>query len=77
MNEMGHSKPVHWDNPEGWDEEGGGMGFWNGRHMYPWLIQVNVWQKLSQYYKVIILQLKLISFFLKKNKRIKRNEWRE
>ena len=22
MHETGHSKPVHWDNPEGWD----GMG---------------------------------------------------
>ena len=24
MHETGHSKPVHWDNPEGWDGEGGG-----------------------------------------------------
>ena len=24
MCEMGHSKLVHWDNPEGWDGEGGG-----------------------------------------------------
>ena len=23
MHETGHSKPVHWDNPEGWDGEGG------------------------------------------------------
>ena len=23
--EMGHSKLVHWDNPEGWGGEGGGM----------------------------------------------------
>ena len=22
MHETGHSKPVHWDNPEGWDGEG-------------------------------------------------------
>ena len=22
-----YSKPVHWDNPEGWDGEGGGRGF--------------------------------------------------
>ena len=27
MHETGHSKPVHWDNPEGWDGEGGGRGF--------------------------------------------------
>ena len=30
MHETGHSKLVHWDNPEGWDEvgreEGGGWG---------------------------------------------------
>ena len=24
MYEAGHSKPVHWDNPEGWDGERGG-----------------------------------------------------
>ena len=26
MYEAGHSKPVLWDNPEGWDGEGGGRG---------------------------------------------------
>ena len=26
MHETGHSKPVYWDDPEGWDEEGGGRG---------------------------------------------------
>ena len=37
---------VHWDNPEGWDGEGGGRGFWDGwTHLHPWLIHVNVWQK--------------------------------
>ena len=46
MHETRHSKPVHWDNPEGWDGEGGGMGSsgW-GTHVHPWLIHVNVWQK--------------------------------
>ena len=52
MHETGHSKPVHWDNPEGWNEEGGGRG------LDAWLIHVNVWQKPPQYCKVIILQLK-------------------
>ena len=42
MCETGHSKPVHWDNPEGWDGEGGGRGFGMGDHTYPWLIHVNV-----------------------------------
>ena len=30
MHETGHSKPMHWDNPEGWDGEGGGKGVWDG-----------------------------------------------
>ena len=25
---------VHWDDPEGWDEEGGGRGIQDGEHMY-------------------------------------------
>ena len=28
MHETGHSKPAHWDDPEGWDGEG------DGGHMY-------------------------------------------
>ena len=27
MHETGHSKLVHWDNPERWAGEGGGRGF--------------------------------------------------
>ena len=57
--ETGYSGLVHWDNPEGWDGEGGGMGVQDGRiHVHPWLIHVNVWQKPLQYRKVISLQLK-------------------
>ena len=49
MHETGHSKLVHWDNPEGWDGEGGGRGVQDkGTHVYPWLIHVNVWQKPPQ-----------------------------
>ena len=56
MNETGCSGLVHWDDPEGWDGEGGGKGGsgW-GTHENPWLIHVNVWQKPLQYYKVISL----------------------
>ena len=54
MHETGGSGLVHWDNPEGWDGEGGSG--W-GTHVHPWLIHVNVWQKPVQYYKVISLQL--------------------
>ena len=25
---------VHWDDPEGWNGEGGGRGFQDGEHMY-------------------------------------------
>ena len=45
---------VHWDDPEGWNGEGGGRGVQDGEHM---LIQVNVWQKPLKYCKVISLQL--------------------
>ena len=50
---------VHWDDPEGWDVEGGGRGDsgW-GTHGHPRLIHVNVWQKPLQYCKVISLPLK-------------------
>ena len=60
MHKTGHSKPMHGDNPEGWDGEGGGGGHGSGRgtHVHPWLIHVNVWQKPPQYCKVISLQLK-------------------
>ena len=42
MHETGHSKPVHWDNPEGWDGKGGGGDSEWGTHVHPWLIHVNV-----------------------------------
>ena len=45
MHETGHSKLVRWDNPKGWDGEGGGSGVWDwGTHVHLWLIHVNVWQ---------------------------------
>ena len=45
MHDTGCSGLVHWDDPEGWDGEGGGRGGsgW-GTHVHPWQIQVNVWQ---------------------------------
>ena len=30
MHETGHSKLMHWGDPEGWDGEGGGRGVWDG-----------------------------------------------
>ena len=59
MHETGCSGPVYWDNSKGKDGEGGGGGGsgWV-THVHPWLVHVNVWQKLLQYCKVISLQLK-------------------
>ena len=34
MHETEHSKPVHSDNPEGWDGEGGGRWVQDGGLMY-------------------------------------------
>ena len=34
MHETGCSGLVHWDDPEGWDGEGGGKGFQDRGHMY-------------------------------------------
>jgi len=34
IHETGHSKPVHWGNPEGWDKEGGERGIQDAGHMY-------------------------------------------
>ena len=45
MYEAGPSKPVFWDNPEGWGGEGGGGGGVQGlgAHVHPWVIHVDVW----------------------------------
>jgi len=34
MHETGCSGLVHWDDPEGWDEEGGGTGVQDRERMY-------------------------------------------
>ena len=34
MHERGRSGLVHWDDPEGWDGEGGGRGVQDGELMY-------------------------------------------
>ena len=46
MHETGLSGPGHWDDPEGWDGEGGGSGVQDvGTHVHPWLIDGNLRQK--------------------------------
>ena len=34
MHDTGYLRLVHWDDPEGWDGEGGGSGVQDGEHMY-------------------------------------------
>ena len=34
IHERGRSGLVHWDDPEGWDVEGGGREIQDGEHMY-------------------------------------------
>ena len=49
MFDTGHSKLMHWDNPEGWDGEGGVRGVQDGgTHVHPWMIHVSVWQNPPQ-----------------------------
>ena len=45
MHETGCSGLLHWDDPEGWDGEGGRKGGsgW-GTNVYPWRIHDNAWQ---------------------------------
>ena len=64
---------VHWEDPEGWDGEGGGRGGsrW-GTHVNPWLIHVNARQKPLEYCKVISLQL--IKINEKKKEKLKKKE---
>ena len=45
MHESGCSGLVHWDDPEGWDGEGGGKGVQDGEHMYTRGIFMSVYGK--------------------------------
>ena len=55
----GFSGLVHWDNPEGWDGEGGGRGIRMGNTCAPMAESCECRAKPLQYCKVISLQLKL------------------
>ena len=63
LHDAGHSKPVLWDGPEGWDGKGGGKGVQDGgTHLYMWLIHVDVCKNHH-----IVKQLKLIKFKIQLN----------
>ena len=64
MHETGCSGLVYWDDPEGWDGEGGGIGVQDGKHMYTHGWFMSMYGK-NDYNIVIILQLKEINKFLK------------
>ena len=51
MHETGRSGPVHWDDPEGWNGEGGGRESQDGEHMYThgWFI----WMYSKTHYNII------------------------
>ena len=56
---MRQPKPMLCDNLKGWNGEGGGRGCrMEGTNECLWPVHVDIWQKPSQYCKVIILQLK-------------------
>ena len=57
MHETGCLGLVHWDDPEGWDGEGGGRGIQDGEHMYTRGGFMSVDAK-NHYNTVISLQLK-------------------
>ena len=52
MHETGCSGLVHWDNPEGWDGEGGGRGFRIGNACTPMADSSRCMAKPIQYCKV-------------------------
>ena len=58
MHETGCSGPVPWDDPEGWDGEGGGRGFRMGNTCIPMADSCQCMGNPLQYCKVISLQLK-------------------
>ena len=59
MHETGCSGLVHWDDPEGWDGEGGGREGQDGEHMYTRGRSMSMYGKTPlQYCKVISFQLK-------------------
>ena len=49
MHETGCSGMVHWDNPEGWDGEGGGGGFRMGNTCTPMANSCQCMAKPLQY----------------------------
>ena len=58
MQDTGCSGLVHWDDPEGWEGQGGGRGVQNGEHMYTHGGFMSIYGKINTICKVISFQLK-------------------
>ena len=58
MHDTGCSELVHWDDPEGWDGEGGVRGVQDGEHIYICGRFMLMYGKTNTIFKVISLQLK-------------------
>ena len=58
MHDIGSSGPVNWDDPEGWEGEGGERRVQDGEPCTPVADSCQCMAKPIQYYKVISLQLK-------------------
>ena len=56
MHDTGCSGLVHWDDPVGWDGEGGGRAVQDGEHSTPVADSRQCMEKLLQYCKAISLQ---------------------
>ena len=60
LDDAGNSNLGLCDNRGGWDAVRDGREVQErGEYVYLWQIHVNVWQKPTQYCKVIVLQLKI------------------
>ena len=58
MHDIGCLGLVHWDDPEGWYQEGGGRGVQDGEHVHIRGGFMLIMAKPIQYCKVISFQLK-------------------
>ena len=58
MHDIGSSGPVNWDDPEGWEGEGGERRVQDREPCTPVADSCQCMAKPIQYYKVISLQLK-------------------
>ena len=55
MQDTGCLGLVHWDDPEGWNGEGGGRreeGSGWGTHVYLWRIHFDIWQNQNNIVKL-------------------------